>query len=201
MAEVVLATEDLTVFGGPSKIDLDVDFGPTGPRGSRIFGVSADPRLATTEKPPSIQNFDIAMVISPSEPDYLTVYQKTGTTPEDWVEFATLVPNIFATKVNVDFVAGVGQVVLVASDLFILDTYTADQFMVQIGLENANPLLVRPVSTGITLSVATVANKKELTITIAAAEINPSTGVWSAVTGERIVHVFATTTNGVVGGQ
>jgi hypothetical protein len=201
MVDVVLATEDLTVFGGPSSINVDVDFGPTGPRGSRIYGVSADPRLATTEKPPSLQNFDIAMVITPSEPDYLTVYQKIGVTNEEWVQFATLVPNIFATKMEVEFTAGLGLISLQASDLFILDEYTADKFMVQIGLENENPLLNRPVSTGISLSVATISNKKVLNITVTAAEIDPSTGIWSPVSGNRLAHIFATTTVGVVGGQ
>jgi hypothetical protein len=191
MVDVVLATEDLTVFGGPSSINLDVDFGPTGPRGSRIYGVAADPRLSTTEKPPSLQNYDLAIVITPSEPDYLTVYQKIGVTTEEWVQFASLVPNLHATKYNATFTAGVATISLIASDIFILDSYTADKFMVQVSLENANPLLVRPVSTGVTLSVTTVSNKKVLNITIAAAEIDPATGVWSAVSGERIVHIFA----------
>lgn len=200
MADVILATEDLTVFGGPSSINVDVDFGATGPRGSRIYGVAADPRLATTEKPPSIQNYDIAMVITPSEPDYLTVYQKIGVTNEEWVQFASLVPNIFATKVLVTFQNGIAVGQLPASDLFILDEYTADKFMVQINIENSNPLLNRPVSTGTSLAVQTIAGKKVLDITVTAAEIDPSTGVWSAVNGERIVHLFVTATTGIIGG-
>lgn len=204
MTEVVLSTEDITVFGGPSSINLDVDFGATGPRGSRIYGVSADPRLATTEKPPSLQNFDLAMVISPSEPDYLTVYQKIGVTTEEWAEFATLVPNIFATKEVVDFDNGLGSITLIASDLFILDEYTADPFMVQVRLEDENPLLNRPTATGVSIAVVPgtgpLASKKLLVITITAAEIDPTTGIWSAVDGERTVHLFVTTTNGVVGG-
>ena len=56
MADVILSTEDLTVFGGPALISLDVDFGPSGSRGSRIYGVVADPRLSTTPKPQDIQD-------------------------------------------------------------------------------------------------------------------------------------------------
>lgn len=201
MADVILATEDLTVFGGPASINVDVDFGATGPRGSRIYGVSADPRLATTLKPPGLQNYDIAMVITPSEPDYLTVYQKIGVTNEEWVQFATLVPNIFATKVEIAFNQGVAVGMLPASDLFILEEYTADKFMVQLEIENANPLLNRPVSTGVSLAVTTVGNKKMLQITVTAAELNPQTGAWGPVTGNRIVHLFVTTTTGVIGGQ
>lgn len=201
MTDVILATEDLTVFGGPSSINVDVDFGATGPRGSRIYGVSADPRLATTEKPPSLQNYDIAMVITPSEPDYLTVYQKIGVTGEEWVQFATLVPNILATKVGVTFSGGLATGLLPASDLFILEEYTADKFMVQVTLEDLNPLLNRPVSTGISLAVITIGNKKMLQITVTAAELDPQTGLWGPVEGDRVAHLFVTTTTGVVGGQ
>ena len=196
MADIVLSSEDLTVFGGPTSLNVDVDFGPTGLRGSRIYGVAADPRIATTEKPSDIQNYDIAMVISPSEPDYLTVYQKTGTTGEDWIQFASLVPNVFSTKVYATFTDGVAVGILPASDLFTLDEYVAENFMVNVTLENENPLLNFPVATGISIAVQTVGVKKYLAITVTAAELNPSTG-WGAVSGERVVHLFVTSTSGI----
>lgn len=37
MADVVLSTVDLDVFGGPSTVNLSVDVGATGDRGSRIW--------------------------------------------------------------------------------------------------------------------------------------------------------------------
>jgi len=37
MADVILSTEDLTVLGGPSSLNLEIDFGPKGDRGSQIF--------------------------------------------------------------------------------------------------------------------------------------------------------------------
>jgi len=37
MAEVVLSTVDLDVFGGPSTVNLSLDVGATGDRGSRIW--------------------------------------------------------------------------------------------------------------------------------------------------------------------
>lgn len=197
MAEVVLSNEDLTVFGGPVSLSVDVDFGPTGPRGSRIYGVSADPRLATTEKPAEIQNYDIAMVISPSEPDYLTVYQKTGTNAEEWIQFASLVPNVYSVKTYITFDAGLAVGAIPASDLFTLDDYIAENFMVQVQLENENPMLNFPSATGISLAVQDVGVKKYLVITATAAELNPSTG-WQAVDGERIAHLIITTTDGIL---
>lgn len=199
MADVILSTEELTVFGGPTSVNVDIDFGPTGTRGSRIYGVEADPRLSTTEKPADIQNYDIAMVISPSESDYLTVYQKIGTTTNEWIQFASLVPNVFSTKAIVTFNAGIAQGIIPVSDLFTLDTnaYIPDNFMVQVSIENSNPALLKPTSTGYSLSVADANGKKYLIINTTAIEYNASTLAWLPVDGERIVHLFITSTAGI----
>lgn len=191
MAEIILSTEDLSVFGGPASLDVDVDFGPTGTRGSRIYGVSADPRLTTTVKPVDTQNFDIAMVVTPSEPDYLTVYQKIGTTADEWIEFASLVPNVYSSKSYITFTAGTGTINVPASDLFTLTTYTAEQFMVQIQIEDEAGT-TKPTSLGVDLAITDVGAKKWLTITVTGAEF--SSGTWSDIAGQRIAHVFISST-------
>ena len=204
MADVILSTEELTVFGGPASINVDIDFGPTGSRGSRIYGVEADPRLETTDKPVDIQNYDIAMVISPSESDYLTVYQKIGTTANEWIQFASLVPNVFSTKATVTFTNGVATGIIPVSDLFTLDTnaYIPDNFMVQVTIENplaaGTPSLLKPTSTGYSLSVLPANGKKFLVITTTAIEYNAGTLSWTPVTGERIAHLFITSVNGIL---
>lgn len=203
MADVILSTDELAVFGGPASINVDIDFGPTGTRGSRIYGVEADPRLSTTEKPADIINYDIAMVVSPSESDYLTVYQKIGTTTDEWIPFASLVPNVFSTKGKVTFTDGVATGIIPISDLFTLDSnaYIADNFMVNITLENqlaaGTPALLKPISTGFSLSVVDSGGKKYLLITTTAVEYNISTLSWLPVSGERVAHLFITSTSGI----
>lgn len=96
MAEILLASEELTVLGGPSSVSVDVGIGATGERGSLTYAVSADPRLATTTKPSNIKVYDIAIVINPSESDYRVMYQKTGPGSEDWSELIDL--NLSETK-------------------------------------------------------------------------------------------------------
>jgi hypothetical protein len=196
MADIILSTEDLTVFGGPASISVDVDFGATGTRGSRIYGVSADPRLATTTKPTDIKNYDLAMVVSPSEADYLTVYQKIGTTSDDWLAFASLVPNVYSLKATVDFTDGAAIGYVPISDLFVLTSYVPENFMVQVTLEELSPTTVKPVATGYSLSVQDVGAKKWLIINLQASEL--SAGVWSDVSGERVAHVFITSTSGIL---
>lgn len=202
MTEIILSSDDLTVFGGPTSVSLDVDFGPQGIRGSRIFAVDADPRLFTTEKPADIQNYDIAMVTTPSEKDYLTVYQKLGATLEDWVPFASLIPNVFSAKSYVTFTDGVAVGLIPASDVFQLDSYTADKFDVQVQIENAaaasNPLLLKPTSLGYSLAIVPFAGKQYLKITVNAVEYNSSTLSWVPVTGQRIAHIFITTVSEII---
>ncbi len=203
MADVILSTDELAVFGGPASINLDIDFGPTGTRGSRIYGVEADPRLATTEKPVDIQNYDIAMVISPSESDYLTVYQKIGTTTDEWMPFASLVPNVFSTKSTVTFTDGLATGYVPVSDLFTLDPdqYVAANFMVQVTIENpaaaTTTSLLKPVSSGVSLSVITNGGKKYLVVAMSAVEYNVSTLSWLPASGQRTAHVFITSTSGI----
>lgn len=196
MADIILTTEDLTVFGGPAFINVDVDFGSVGARGSRIYGVAADPRLFTTTKPNDLKNFDLAMVISPSEPDYLTVYQKIGTSTDEWLAFASLVPNVYSTKATVTFTDGAAVGIIPVSDLFTLDSYTSDLFMVQISLEDLNPLLTKPVSLGHSLSIQDVGAKKYLVINVRAAEF--SSGTWADISGERVAHLLVTSTSGIL---
>lgn len=195
MADIILSTEDLTVFGGPASLDIDVDFGATGIRGSRIYGVAADPRLVTTEKPTDIQNYDIAMVISPSENDYLTVYQKIGTTANEWIPFASLVPNVYSAKSYITFTNGTAIGYVPASDLFTLDTYTADQFMVQLSIEEGGAT-TKPTTVGISLAIQDSGTTKYLKITATAAEFDA--GSWSAVNGQRIAHLFISSTSGIL---
>ena len=49
MADILLSNEDLTVFGGPETVSLDLDIGPQGDRGSIIIGVLGDPRDSSVQ--------------------------------------------------------------------------------------------------------------------------------------------------------
>lgn len=186
MTNPTVGSIDISVLGGPSTVNLDVDFGPTGTRGSRIFGVSADPRLATTPKPLEIMNYDLGIVITPSAPDYLSVYQKTGTSPEDWEAFAALYPNFYADKKTINFDAqGTGTFTIIASSVFTVPTYALEMFNVFYQIENSNP-----VSSAMTLSLGQNGNQQVITVTIKAVEFNGT--AWSAVQGDKVVHVFST---------
>lgn len=193
MAEVVFSSEDLTVFGGPSSINLDIDIGAQGVRGTVIHGLIADPRtLATSQLPSDLIPRDLGINISPSTPDYLTVYQKVGTSPQEWISLYSIFPNILFTKGQYSFNAdGVTTVPIALSTNFIVDSYDISNFSAQVTVESLpdgsnNPI---PVNSSITLSVRPTATEQFLDIKIKAIQF--SGGSWIPVTGIRTVHALA----------
>jgi hypothetical protein len=199
MTEPTIAALDLTVFGGPSSVNVDVDFGTQGERGSRIYGVTADPRLSTTQKEFDSKIFDLVIVLTDLTGDYLTIYQKSGSGNEDWEPLAELFPNIFSTKQTKEFVNGTASIDIVIDDVFTIEdqNYSVARFAVQHNIEDRVNEAKRPVSSSISLAVNAVADDQVLTITINAIEYNSTGGVggtpvWQNVVGERVIHILAT---------
>ena len=78
MPEIVVSSEDLTVFGGPATVNVEVDFGPTGDRGSQIFANTGKPVIGgngLTALAPDCQLFDLYINILASDDEYQYVYQ------------------------------------------------------------------------------------------------------------------------------
>lgn len=90
MAEVDISSVSVVVVGGSTSQEVDLNIGPQGTRGTRTWGVTADPRLATTTKPAEVSLYDIAIVVTDTESDYRVMYQKTGNGDEDWTELIDL---------------------------------------------------------------------------------------------------------------
>ena len=200
MAETVVSAIDLTVFGGPSSIDVDVDFGTQGERGSRIYGVIEDPRLISTPKPVDTKIFDVAINVTPGTGTYLTFFQKVGSGNEDWIAMTELFPNIFSAKEEVTFTGGTATFDIVLNEVFSIQdqNYDVARFSIQHTIENIEPGQPRrPVSSGISLAVNAVAGDQVLTITINAIEYNSTGGpggtpIWQNIIGDRALHVLAT---------
>lgn len=186
MTNAVVGAIELSVLGGPSAIDLDVDFGPTGVRGSRIFGLPADPRLLTTPKPLEILNYDLGIVITPSAPDYLQVYQKSGTSSEDWEPFAALYPNFYGKKEELSFnSSGEASFQIVVSNVFTIFTYSVEMFNVLYQIEND-----KPIASSMTLDLAASGNDQILGVTIRAVEYDGTS--WVPLQGDKMVDIFST---------
>lgn len=94
MVNVLLTTENVTVLGGPANVNLEVDFGPKGPRGSNIFSGTPSPDDFFTEEVAEalgLQVYDLYVNINPSSPDYGAFFQyQFIDNVNQWVELAQL---------------------------------------------------------------------------------------------------------------
>ena len=107
MVDVLLSSEDLSVYGGPASIDVNVDFGAQGIRGSFIFTGFGKPTDADVDLPETIQPYDLYINLKPSDIEYLFLYQYGSINGvETWSKVLRLIPNTALANIPVIFYNG-----------------------------------------------------------------------------------------------
>jgi hypothetical protein len=198
MTDINLSALDVTVFGGPSTVDVDVDFGPPGVRGSRINAVIADPRLVSTPKPSDALIGDILLNVSPSKSDYLMLYQKIGSGSEDWQEIVELYPNIYSDRRTVTFDGGTATTTVILNNVFTITDQDFDisRFTVQHNVEDRTAGSANfQMATSVALTITQDGNDQILNITVKGAEFISSLlpeNPWQLINGDRTLHLFVT---------
>lgn len=194
MAEVLLSSDDLTVLGGPARINLDVDFGPQGERGSLIFYGSEKPE--TFDFPTDLKVYDTYINVDPTDDEYQFVYQYL---PEvggalNWTKVLRLSPTIYSYNKMVTFNSSgnlEGTININLSDFIseeLLGTYSAESFNIQANLLGQNPV-------SLATSVGAIVEEQVLPISLSAIEY--SSGSWQPVTGSKTVHILVTLKNNI----
>ena len=188
MAEVILSSDDLTVLGGPSIVSVDVDFGPTGDRGSQIFVGNGNPNVVEIGQTPKI--FDLYINLLSSDDEYLNYYQYQNVDGTNvWVRLFSLVPFSKSYKDEETFTAGVATfnipIANIVSEIDV-ESVSSANFNVQHSISSTNP-----TSSGITIGEPSlVFDILSLPITINAVEYVSST--WQPVSGDRLIDLFIT---------
>jgi hypothetical protein len=113
--EILVSSDQLAVFGGPSSIDLNVDYGPQGQRGSLIFtgnGKPTDPDVDLifnneVYNSQSAQPFDLFINLNPDDFEYLFLYQYGFVNGIlTWSRVLRLIPNTAIANIPVIFYNG-----------------------------------------------------------------------------------------------
>lgn len=173
MAEVSVSSENIQVIGGPSKIELQLDTGAQGQRGTFIMYGFYEPNTSeaadTFISPPQV--FDFYVVVDPASDNYLQMYQYVNQDGELlWVPAIKLAINIYSTTRPVTFTGGVGSTEINLADLglagvtetgntqsidvnFFTQPGSAAYFNVQTSIMNFNPLAVLYPEGGQTLDL------------------------------------------------
>lgn len=181
MPEVLLSNDDVTVLGPPSTIELLLDIGAQGARGSQIFIGTGNPNSVEIGQTPELN--DLFINTSPGA-DYGYLYQYVSEPGGDtWIEVLKVNPTIFSKNYSVVFTSGSGSITIPIADITSAETaFVADNFSVQYSIAHTNPVASA-------MAIPAIAGE-DLTINIEAAEYASS--AWSALDEEVVVHVFIT---------
>jgi hypothetical protein len=196
LADILLSNDDLTVFGGPETISLDLDFGPTGDRGSIIIGVQGDPRETSVANSISqdVQALDVAIDYSPSSETYKTVFQNVVTpSGTQWTPLVSLKSNFYSeTKGPLTPVSGkltISPINLASIYDISEGTVSSSRFSVQYSissLESAGPLATNLIIKDVDTTQGFIALPLEIE------GVEYLDGAWVPMTGEKYVHLFIT---------
>ena len=189
MADILLSNEDLTVFGGPETVSLDLDIGPQGDRGSIIVGSNGNPQDANVNAliVQNIQALDIAIDYNPASPTYKTVFQRVATaTGTQWTQMLSLKTDFYSSVS--DEVAVAGTITIPPINLLSIAeniNLTSSDFSIQYSVGSENP-----VATSLVVSPVIDSVVRALPLQIKGVEYIDN--AWQPMAGPKRVHLFIT---------
>lgn len=183
---------DVSVIGGPATVNVDLDYGPSGKRGSQIFMGYGDPNSPDTVIGQTPELNDVFINVSTAIPsDYLTGYQyKNDDGVLGWVIVFKLLPNQYSINKEMSFVNGVAEDIVVPLSDFAADpaSLQPENISIQHSFIGANP-----VASAISISptfVEVAGGILALSFNVSASEFVNSE--WAPVSGSKTVHLFIT---------
>jgi hypothetical protein len=187
VVDVVLSSDDLVVLGGPESVNVEVDFGPQGDRGSLIFVGNGKPDLIDIGQEPNI--FDLYINLLTTDEEYLMIYQyvESLVSPQ-WQPLTKLIPNTYVKNDSVNFDVENASYIPIADivDPSYVGNTDASNFSVQATFATSTGY---PIVSSIKTEVieATLTEPAKLKITFYAKEFDGTN--WIDITGSRTVNL------------
>ena len=189
MTDVLLNNDDITVLGPPNTIEVLVDIGPTGTRGSQVFAGIGNPNDIQIGQTPILN--DLYINASPGE-DYGYMYQYVSAPGGNtWVQILSVNPTIYSKNHLTTFTAGVAEIVIPVADIVTITgtPLSASNFSVQYSIAHDNP-----IASSMTIPTL-VAPGENLVINFSAVEHRNDVdsgpyGDWALLNAEVVVHTF-----------
>ena len=182
MPDVLLSNDDITVLGPPNTVEVLVDIGPTGTRGSQVFAGIGDPNDIEIGQTPILN--DLYINASPGV-NYGYMYQYVSSPGGNtWIQILSVNPTIYSKNHLTTFTSGVAEIVIPVSDIITITgtPLSADNFSVQYSIAHDNP-----IASSMTIPALAGAGDN-LVIDLTAVE--STAGVWSDLDGEVVTHIF-----------
>jgi hypothetical protein len=193
MTDVLLSNDDITVLGPPAIVELLVDIGPSGTRGSQVFVGVGDPNSIVIGQTPLLN--DLYINTSPGgELGYMYQYvsEPGGDT---WIKVLDLNPSIYSINYEAIFSAGTTSITIPISDIVEVtgSPLTADNFNVQHSITHSNP-----IASSISIPALT-GDGSNLVVDITAVEYSSESGPaeWLELDGYLTVHLVVSIVPGL----
>jgi hypothetical protein len=187
MPDVLLSNDDVTVLGPPEIVEVLVDIGPTGTRGSQVFAGIGNPNVIEIGQTPILN--DLYINASPGD-DYAYMYQYVSQPGgKTWIPLLSVNPTIYSGNHLVIFESGTADIVIPISDIINVTgtPLSADNFSVQYSIAHDNPVassMTIPAVAGSNLVIDLKAVEHRLDI-----DSGPYQD-WALLNAEVVVHVF-----------
>ncbi len=189
MTEVLLSNDDVTVFGPPSVVEVLVDIGPEGQRGSQFYVGIGNPNSQTVNGVLGGQTLflnDLYINTSPGgENGYIYQY-RAEPGGNVWIEVLDIFPSTYSVNYDVTFESGTAEIVVPISDIATITGTppTAENFSVQYSIAHDAPVAS-------SMQIPPLAGLEEnLVINLEAVEYVSS--AWSALDETVTVHLNIT---------
>jgi hypothetical protein len=140
MADVLLSNDDVTVLGPPNTVEVLVDIGPTGTRGSQVFVGVGDPNIVEIGQTPLLN--DLYINVSPGA-DYGYMYQYVSEPGGNtWIQILEISPTLYSQLHTTTYVDGVAQIVIPISNIVTVtgSPLASNNFVVQYSIAHDNPV-------------------------------------------------------------
>jgi len=140
MPDVLLSNDDITVLGPPNTVEVLVDIGPTGTRGSQVFVGVGDPNVFPIGQTPLLN--DLYINVSPGA-DYGYMYQYVSEPGGNtWIQILEISPTIYSQLHTTTYVDGVAQIVIPISNIVTVtgSPLASTNFAVQYSIAHSNPI-------------------------------------------------------------
>jgi hypothetical protein len=139
--DVLIDAANITVLGPPNQIDVQLDVGPQGQRGSQIYVGSGLPSSSTIANYSSVLPGDLYINVAPGA-NYSYLYQYiVGPSSNEWISVLSINPAIYRALFEVEFVAGAAQISIPISNITTATAaFTINNFAVEFSFEHTNPV-------------------------------------------------------------
>lgn len=185
MVDVNLSPTTLDVFGGPASIDVSIDFGKTGDRGSRIWVGNGNPATVLTSSQ-DVKIGDLYINTNTSNQYYSWLYTYVeSVSGAAWERALKLNPQQHSMISTANFIDGTATINIPLTEITSDTAVSPEQFMIRYDFENSTGT---PVSSSFKYSIETISTVKYLQIIVSA--IKYSGSAWSNLTGSNKVHLF-----------